>query len=129
MEPKLEAFHVEQEGDAIIVIPQGDSHKFRYDALHYEYNELHRRLENPGAKNLVVDLGNVEILGSLMLGVFVKLARKVTAAGGRVILCNASESMRKILELQNLLQVWPLFDNRAQAMQSLIGLPGAAAQS
>src|SRR4029079_17645120 len=106
MSRDLEAFKVGVEGDAIVVAPQGDSHGFRYDALHYEYNELHNELLSPDMQPLVVDLLRVEFLGSLMLGVIIKLSKKVKDRGGKVVLCNASDQMKSILETQNLTGIW-----------------------
>ena len=121
MNRELEAFKIDVEGDAIVVAPQGDSHGFRYDALHYEYNQLHKALLAPDVKHLVVDLMSVEFLGSLMLGVIIKLSKKVKDRGGKVVVCNASDQMKTILEMQNLTGVWPQFAARGDALKSLAG--------
>jgi len=121
MTGKLEAFQVERVGSALVVAPRGDSHGFRYDALHHEHAELHNALLEPGVRHLVVDLGNVEFLGSLMLGVIIKLSRDVKEQGGQVVLCSVSEPMQNILQAQNLTSVWRQFAGRDEALQSLEG--------
>jgi anti-anti-sigma factor len=121
MNRNLEAFKVDVEGDAIVVAPQGDSHGFRYDALHYEYNQIHKALLAPDIRHLVVDLISVEFLGSLMLGVIIKLSKRVKDRGGKVVLCNASDQMKSILDMQNLTSVWPLFPARSDALRALVG--------
>src|SRR5262245_66387243 len=102
MNRNLEAFKIERDGAALVVAPQGDSHGFRYDALHYEYNQLHKALLEPELKHMIVDLGDVEFLGSLMLGVIIKLSRNVKEQGGRVLICNVAEPLKNVLETQHL---------------------------
>jgi anti-anti-sigma factor len=121
MNRQLEAFKIDRAGTALVVAPQGDSHGFRYDALHYEYNQLHKALLEPELKHMVVDLGDVEFLGSLMLGVIIKLSRNVKEQGGKVLLCNVSDLMKSVLDSQNLGNVWPQFNGRDQALNALAG--------
>ncbi len=121
MNAEFEAFKVHREPKTLIVIPQGDSHGLRYDSLFEEHASLQSILKEPDIVNLLVDLESVEFLGSIMLGVILKLSRTVSEKGGTIVLCSASEQMQRVLESQNLSGIWPHFPTREQALESLAG--------
>jgi len=114
-----QAFLTQREADTLVIVPQGNTHDFRYDKLHHEYNELHRVLGGPDIKNMVVDLGDVQFLGSIMIGVIIRLSKTVGNNDGRIVICNASDQMTEILKVQNLLELWPQFPSRESALGSL----------
>jgi len=116
---RFEVFRVEQEGNVMFVIPQGSEHSFRYQTVHLEYNAIYRLLDAPDVKHLVVDFGSVDYLGSVMIGVIIRLSRKVSDAGGKVVLCACSPQMQEVLESQNLHKLWPLYPTREEALQAL----------
>ena len=111
-------FRVETEGDTLIVVPQGDASGFRYNDVHIETNASLRLLDNPALKNLVVDLGSVQVLGSIIITSIIKLARKAQNVGGGAAFCNASQPMLEVLETMNFGRLWPYFPTREEAIRS-----------
>ena len=116
---RFEVFQVEQEGDVMFVIPQGSEHSFRYQTVHHEYNAIYRLLDSSDVKNLVVDFSAVDYLGSVMIGVIIRLSRRVSDGSGKVVLCECSSQMREVLESQNLHKLWPIYPSRKEALQAL----------
>jgi len=118
MTGNLEAFTVERDANVLIVSPQGDSHGFRFETVHYEYNLIHRMLADPDVVNLLIDLESVEFMGSIMINVLIRLTRVVTDRNDQVAMCSCSEQMKEILDSQNLFRLWPYFETRSEALAS-----------
>jgi anti-anti-sigma factor len=62
------------------------------------------------AGNLLLDFSRVEWLASVELGTLVGFYKRLTAAGGRLALCNLTERVAEVLvvtRLDTLLEVWP----------------------
>jgi anti-anti-sigma factor len=112
-------FAVAREESALVVSPLIRGGMFEYTQLHTESNALLRKLDHPELEALVIDLGQVEYSGSELIGVIVKLGRKMTDDGRKAVLCNASSHMRNVLCKMSLDQLWPMFDSRQQALSSV----------
>ena len=115
---KFIAFDVEENGKVLIISPQGSEHGFRHETVHHEYNALFRQLEDQKIDSLVVNFGRVDYLGSIMLGVIIRLSSRVTNMGGRVVICCCSEQMMEVLMSQNLHKLWAHFDEQDVAIAS-----------
>src|SRR5437763_886474 len=57
------------------------------------------RIETQGCRRLVLNLANVATLSSLILAKLISLHKKMQPVGGRVVLCEAPEVIREILEV------------------------------
>ncbi len=119
MAAPLKVFELEQQGNTLIVIPQGDAGGYRYAEVHLESNAVLQRLHDSQIKNLVVDLWQVQLLGSIIIGSIIKLVRNVENAGGNSAFCNASDVMREVFDSMNVTNLWPHFETRAEALQSV----------
>ena len=120
-------FVAETVGDTLIVIPQGDATGFRYADLHNESNIVHHRLDDPAIQNLIVDLSQMETIGSTVISVIVKLLRKVSNKGGQARMCAASENTCEVLDTMNICKLWPYFATREQALQAIQSQDAATA--
>jgi len=114
---------VKQSGTTLIVIPEGNGLGFRYNDLHKETSAVRRMLAQSGVADIVIDLGKLNYFGSEFIGALIQLARTTTNSGGRAAICNASDRMRQVLVNMNLHTLWPYFDTRAEALQSLADEP------
>jgi anti-anti-sigma factor len=125
MEP-LKIFQVQGEGRTLIVIPQAESYGFRYTDVHLESNKLLQVMAGPDFDNLIVDFGALHYFGSEFIGALIRLARTTCDSGGRVALCNASDKMLQVLTNMRLNKLWPYFDTRAEALESVAAPPSRA---
>jgi anti-anti-sigma regulatory factor len=89
-------FAIERYGKTIVVTPQGDATGFRYTDIHRDTNALVDLIDRQEIENLVIDFGQVNILGSIIISSIIKLARKVSSKEGKACFSQASESMRDI---------------------------------
>jgi anti-sigma B factor antagonist len=111
-------FRTEREGTTLIVTPLGDAPDFHYGIVHVESNKVRRLLEGGVFENLVVDLGHAPVFSAVMINVVVSLSRIAANRGGRAVLCEATEKTRGVLQSMRLLELWPLFTTRDEALQT-----------
>ena len=113
------AFHFERDGATLIVSLQGDCLNTEESALEREIDNLHKVLDEPAMKNVVVDIGSLPFFGSIIIGAIMALCTKALAGGGKAVLCDASEGMRDVIRIMKLDSVIPYFQTREEALQSL----------
>jgi chromosome segregation ATPase len=114
-------FRTERAGSTLLVTPLGDSSQFLYSDVRTEANKVRRLLEAGSFLNLVVDFGSAASFDTIMLKVVVSLAQIVSNRGGRAALCRASEKTRANLKTMRLLDLWPLFLERSEALRGIAG--------
>jgi anti-anti-sigma factor len=109
--------HEEQRDGILVLAPAG-----RVDSVSSE--ELERRLlAAAGEPTLVLDLAGVEYISSAGLRVFLKLARKMKDARGRLLLCALGEPVRQVFDLAGLLPLFSVEASREQALGRLAAGP------
>jgi FHA domain len=116
-------FLADRMGTTLVVVPLGDASEFHYGDVHVESNKVRRLLEGGAFQNLLVDLGNSPVYSAVTINVVVALSRIASNRGGRAVLCRASEKTRSLLQTMKLLDVWPLFENREDALEALFSPP------
>jgi len=82
-----------------------------------ELEEVRTDLRKGGHKALVVDLAQAAYFGSSMLEAIRILWNDLSACGGRIALCNASDVGREVLQIAKFDHVWPLVDSRDEAIK------------
>lgn len=103
-------FTVEHDRLTLIVAPRGDAIAFRESDVQGELETLCQLTQKADVQNLIIDWGSSNYFGTTMIGALVGVARKITEAGGRAVMCNASPQMQSVLKVMNLDKLWPLFD-------------------
>jgi anti-sigma B factor antagonist len=116
-------FAANRAGATLVVTPLGDASEFHYGDVHVESNKVRRLLEGGSFRDLVVDLGETEVYSQVTFNVVVALSRIISNRGGQAVLCRASEKTRGLLQSMRLLDVWPLYDSRDDALQAVGGPP------
>ena len=109
----------ERDGDTLIVLPTGDSLRVEERVLTKEIAALHEMIESKDLKNIVVDIGSSPYFGSLVLGAVIALCKRVTDAGGKAALCNATEGMRESLQIMRIDTIIPYFPTRDAALDEV----------
>jgi anti-anti-sigma factor len=114
-------FKIEPVARTLVIMPVADHCGFRYQQLHIEANNLQRKFETRAFEHLVIDLESLSYFGTELIGVMIRLARAVTNIGGRSAFCSPSPRMLEVLESMRLTKLWPIFANRAEAIQHVKG--------
>jgi anti-sigma B factor antagonist len=118
---------LEEEGDALIVSPLLPFGQLLDPSVARDWKMVLDRLDDPGVKRLVVDLGELPYFGSTVLDWLVQLWNRMRAKKGVMGACNVSPVGREVLSLARLDTLWRVFDNRDQALAELP--PAAPPQS
>ncbi len=114
-------YKVERLGDTLIVLPQGPTLNFKYQEVHLESNSLRQIVDDPHVVNAVIDLRDVNYLDSLIISSLLRVLTKTKRSGGAAVFCNGSDEMQAILECIKIGKLWPHYETREKALQSLQG--------
>jgi anti-anti-sigma factor len=71
-----------------------------------------------GGERWVLDLRQVEYVGSALLGLLVNLRQRIKSGGGRLVLCGLSDQVSKALQTCSLHNLFTITANRADAVKS-----------
>jgi anti-sigma B factor antagonist len=72
-----------------------------------------------GAKEVIVDLSDTTFIDSTTLGVLVGGVKRLRPDGGRLSLVCSDRNITKIFEITGLDKVFPIYESRDEALQSL----------
>jgi anti-sigma B factor antagonist len=76
-----------------------------------------------GARHLVIDFERVELLTSAGIRVLVSVTRRVTGAGGGLVLCALNAGVQRVLDISGLTRQFRVAGTRAEALASLSAGP------
>jgi anti-anti-sigma factor len=80
---------------------------------------LQRLLEDPRYRLVVLNLGELHLLGSALLGDLLTFRRGILVVGGRLALCAVSEAIQEGLEVMKLSRLFSVYENEEGARQAL----------
>lgn len=113
-------FALELHDETLLVTPRaGDLRELSFQQIETEGAEVVAALERSPARNVVVDLRQVDYCGSTALGFLVRLGQVVRNRGGSMALCNVSEHGKAILGIVNLADTWPIHPTKEEALQAV----------
>ena len=81
--------------------------------------ELFDLVDEEGARDLVLNFGNVEYLSSAALGKLITLNKKVKAVSGRLKLCAIKPPIFEVFVITKLNKLFDIYETQAAALQSL----------
>ncbi len=82
-------------------------------------NSLMPLVEEADGINLVIDFGNVKFLTSAVLGLLIRVSKKVYESGGQLKLCSINPKIFEIFRITRLDRVFDIYEDRLQATQGL----------
>lgn len=116
-------FRVSTVNDVMIVELIGVVSSLADDTITRELDAVRKQLREGKFDAVVIDLGQVAYFGSSMLEAIRALWSELTPRKGRLILCNASEVGREILQVAKFDHLWLLVDTRDEALEYLESSP------
>ncbi len=81
-----------------------------------EFDQACGKLIADGAKNLVVDLGEMDYISSAGLRSILAAGKSVKAKGGDLLLCNMKGMVKEIFEISGFLSIFPLYPTADDAL-------------
>jgi anti-anti-sigma factor len=109
------SFTLNDEGysdSTVIVSVTGDLDLWNAPALEQQL----RRCLDQGRCWVVVDLSNAAFLDSSGLGALTNSKRRIERKGGRLVVVNTDDQMRRVFELTGLMRVLNVVPDRARAL-------------
>ncbi len=77
-------------------------------------------LETSPSVNLVLDFSNVKFLSSAVLGLLIRISRKIYESQGQLKLCGIDPKIQEIFKITRLDRVFEIYPDRYDAVQSLV---------
>jgi anti-anti-sigma factor len=83
---------------------------------------LYALVEEHGRKNLLISFGNVQLIGSYLLGKLLGLQRRIKTANGRLALCQIGPDINSVVHeafvICGLDRCFPIYVDEQEALQS-----------
>jgi len=76
-------------------------------------------LEQSEAINLVIDFSNVRFLSSAVLGLLIRISKKVYENDGTLKLCNIDRKIYEIFEITRLTRIFEIFKDIDSALEAI----------
>ena len=96
---------------------------------HHMAGEIKKRLEaeikRTGAVNIALDFGSVTFMDSSGIGMIIGRYRTVNALGGRLIIYDASQQVKRLLEMAGINELVIISDTLQQGIRALNNGKGA----
>lgn len=75
-------------------------------------------IEQAGKINLILDFSVVKFLSSAVLGLLIRVSKKVYEQQGQLRLCNISPRIYEVFKITRLTKIFDIFPDRAEALAS-----------
>lgn len=112
-------FEAATDGSTLIVSSLGSLGSLAGEEIAYELTDLLEQFDKPELTRVVIDLQKASYFGTSMLQVMTALWKRVRAKGGRLALCNVSETGLEILHVTRFDTLWPICGSREEALQEV----------
>jgi stage II sporulation protein AA (anti-sigma F factor antagonist) len=103
----------------LIVAPRGDVSTLAGEDIHAELPGLLDQLQKTEVKHVVFDLKKTSYFGSSLLGAMSALWGRTRSRGGKMAVCNVSDTGLEILHVSKFDTLWPICDSREQALKKV----------
>ena len=110
------AVKVEKMGDVAVVVPEGNFFGGK------ETDDLEKNIKALAAdenKKMVLDLGRVNHLNSMAIGLLVSAHTNYQKRGGRIVLANVDRRISNVFVVTKLSLVFEVADTREEALAAL----------
>src|SRR5260370_31950319 len=97
-QPRRRRLEVVEEGD-VTVVNFIDRKILDEQNIQKIGEDLFSLVDELGRKKILLNFGNVEYLSSAALGKFITLNKKVTTAGGQLVMCNINDDIFEFLQI------------------------------
>ena len=115
----IPSFSIEKAGDIAIVIPSPTAEKMAEDLMLSATELVLDPLDKMKPSGLIFDLSEVDYVGSLFLGFLLRCHKRVKKHGCEVAIAGASPNARELLHLTGLDTLWPIYNDRKEAIAAL----------
>ena len=104
---------------AIVISFQKEVTQFVDAELFSELDQVLKDLAEADLYHVVLDLGQLEYFGSLILEAMRKIWTVVEEHGGKMVLCRVTDVSREVLQIAHFDTLWPIADTLDSALALL----------
>ena len=116
-EPNL--FTINRDGAILIIALPKTALSFAEQVIQEQVQTILEHLKDPTVANLVIDFGQCPYFGSAILGAILRFYNAVQDRQGKCAACNLSKDGCEILRIAKFDTIWPVFDSREEALESV----------
>ena len=114
-------FEISSDRGTLILAPSRNISSLSEDDVQLQWDDILGQLDNTGIIHVVFDFEKVNYFGSSMLEAMLYLWKRINPAGGKMAVCNVSETAAEILKLSKFDTIWPICDTLNDALESVNG--------
>ena len=123
MDARRDLFEIRAAGQ-VSIVSFTDNKVFDVSQIDQVERQLGRFISQSGARQLILDLKGVEYLSSPVLGMFVRLEKRLRRAGGGLQLCSVGQRLReKIFRISSLDKFFDIRDDDWEMPEDLGSSP------
>jgi len=115
IKPKISVEYAEN----ATIITLADEKILEDDDIRALQESLMSVIEQGGKINLVVDFRNVRFLSSAVLGLLIRVSKKVYEQDGQLRLCNINPKIHEIFKITRLTKIFDIYKDMERAIEGL----------
>ena len=112
-------FTIDRDGENLIIALPETVLSVVAEDIQEEAQTILEHVNDPTVTNLVMDFGQCPYVGSALLNTILAFYKAVRDKQGHFSACNLSKGTREILLISKLDTLWPVFDSRVEALESV----------
>jgi len=113
-------FDTEIQDATLIVAPRGNVSTLAGEDVHAELAGLLGMLQEAKVLHVVIDLEKASYFGSSMLGAMNAIWNRIRVQGGKMAVCNVSDTGLEILQISKFDTLWPICTSREEALKKVL---------
>jgi len=117
----------EAERGVIVVSPRPELNDVQWADIEEIGDGIVSRVRDKSRPRVVIDLTEMNYMGSAMVALLVRVWKAVDENGGKLAVCNVNHLVREVLDLAGLTQKWTVTDTREEAVSAVSSGGGGAA--
>lgn len=119
----------EVERGVLVVAPRPELNEVQWSDIEQIGDGIVSRVGDRKDPRVVVDLSDLNFMGSAMVALVVRVWRTIEDRGGRMAVCNKSPMVLEVLELAGLTRKWNMVDSPERGIREVAGGGGFSGES
>jgi anti-sigma B factor antagonist len=114
-----DAFTIERHGDVTVITATPALENLAFGLEEQAAEMILKPLQRQSNPLILFDLARVDYFGSMFLALLIRCWKLASARGGSMALSGVTARTRELLRVTSLDIVWPIYDNKLEAMEAL----------
>lgn len=119
MEDMSSRLEIQYEAEATIITLKDEKILEDRDIRDLE-EALRSAVEAGSSKSIVLDFSSVQFMSSAVLGLLIKVSRKIYEKDGKLALCGINSKIYEIFKITRLTKIFDIYKNADKAIEGLV---------